>query len=52
MLHINAELTCFIGIKLMLGVIEFSNIWCLELTALAKMDECELDGIFELESAD
>lgn len=42
-----------IGIKLIDGLIAFSNIICLELcTSLPSIDECELDGTFELESAE
>lgn len=45
--------TCLMGIKLIDGLIAFSNIRWRELWAsFVITDECELDGTFELESAD
>lgn len=46
-------ITCLIGIRLIEGFIAFSKMRCRELcTSLVGMDECELDGMLELESAD
>lgn len=45
--------TCLIGIKLIDGVIEFSNSKCLELfTTDVGISECELVGALEFESAE
>jgi hypothetical protein len=48
----NEYFTCLIGIKLIDGVMEFSNSRCRELFTADCINECELDGTFELESAE